>query len=136
MNVTRRTFKKQISSLDAVFGFLDEALSPLADNHAVMYPLQLAVEEFFTNMVKYNPEGTQDIMIGVEREGNAVHVTIVDEDVEPFDVTRAGVTDTSLDLAERPVGGLGIYLSRALLDDIKYSYADRRSTIILIKNVE
>ena len=132
----QQTFKKQISSLDGVFGFLEEALSPLTNDHAVTYPLQLAVEEFFTNMVKYNPESAKDILIGVEREGNVVRVAITDEDVEPFDPTQASLADTSLDLAERPVGGLGIHLSRALLDSIEYSYADRRSTIILTKKVE
>jgi len=130
-----RTFKKQISSLDGVFRFLDEALSPVSTDHTVTYPLQLAVEEFFTNMVKYNPESANDIRIGVETEGDVVRVTLTDEDVEPFDVTRAGDADTSLGLADRPVGGLGITLSRALLDNIEYSYENRRSTVILTKRV-
>lgn len=129
-------FKRQIASLDEVFNFLDESLSGINADPAAAYVLQLAVEEFFTNMVKYSKEGTNDITIIVDREDRTARVTLVDEGVEPFDVTKAGDVDTSRPLEERRVGGLGIYISKEMLDGIEYSYANRTSTIILRKKLE
>jgi len=131
-----RRFNKAISSLDDVFQFLEEFYSTAVVDPGSAYAISLAVEEFFTNMVKYSPEGLRDITVRAARDGDAARVALVDEDVEPYDVSRAGTVDTSLSLEERKVGGLGIYLSKELMDDITYEYEGRTSTITLTKKLE
>jgi serine/threonine-protein kinase RsbW len=131
-----RRFRKAFSSLDDVFLFLQEFYSTDGVDPGSAYAISLAVEEFFTNMVKYSPEGLRDITVRAARDGDAARVALVDEDVEPYDVSQAGTVDTSLSLEERKVGGLGIFLSKELMDDITYEYAGRTSTITLTKKLE
>jgi anti-sigma regulatory factor (Ser/Thr protein kinase) len=131
-----RKFSKTISSLDDVFLFLEEFYSADGVDPGSAYAISLAVEEFFTNMVKYNPEGLRDITVRAARDGDAARVALVDEDVEPYDVSQAGKVDTALSLEERKVGGLGIFLSKELMDAIAYEYAGRTSTITLTKKLE
>lgn len=130
-----RNFKKQISSLDEVFTFLDEEFARHGPDPASAYAMTLAVEEFFTNFVKYNPESHHDVTVGVETDGEALIVRLVAYDVNSFDVTATGPVDVSLSLEERTPGGLGIHLSRHMLDDVRYEYGDRRSTITLVKRL-
>ena len=131
-----RKFKKSIGSLNEIFAFVDESVSALKVDASVAYAITLAVEEFFTNMVKYSPEASNDVSISLRREGDRLMVTMVDNGVRPFDVTRADNVDTSLPLEDRKVGGLGIHLVRNMLDSVTYDYADRQSRITFIKNLE
>jgi anti-sigma regulatory factor (Ser/Thr protein kinase) len=134
-NMTEKRFRKNIASLDEVFAFLEEEFGRHGPDPAAAYALTLAVEEFFTNFVKYNPESERDVTVGVGLEGDALAVRLVADDVNSFDVTATGPVDVSLSLEDRTPGGLGIHLSRHMLDDVRYEYADRRSTITLIKRL-
>jgi anti-sigma regulatory factor (Ser/Thr protein kinase) len=130
-----RTFRKSIASLDEVFAFLDGEFAQHGPDPGSAYALTLAVEEFFTNFVKYNPESSRDLTVGVRLDGDALAVTLIARDVNPFDVTAAGPADLSLSLEERTPGGLGIHLSRHMLDDVRYSHENRCSTITLVKRL-
>ncbi|MDH3253295.1 MAG: ATP-binding protein, partial [Ignavibacteria bacterium] len=87
-------FKKDISSLGAIFSFLGENLAQLASDEATSYVINLATEELFTNMVKYSRESNNDIAISVQGDGRRVIVSLTDTDVEPFDVRTAKQVDT------------------------------------------
>ncbi len=130
-----KDFRKSVAALDEVFAFLDGEFARHAPDPATSYALTLAVEEFFTNFVKYNPESDRDVTVGVRLEGEALVVYLVARDVNSFDVTATGPVDVSLSLEERTPGGLGIHLSRHMLDDVRYAYEDRRSTITLVKRL-
>jgi serine/threonine-protein kinase RsbW len=132
----KREFKKEIASLDAVFTFLGEAMDGVSVSAQGAYAVNLAVEEFFTNMVKYGKGSQNDIAVSVDREGARLVVRLVDRGVDPFDPASISDADTSIPLEERRIGGLGIQLARNMLDEIRYSYANRASTITIIKNLE
>ena len=131
-----KNFRKDLSSLDEVFSFLRESLLSFRTGKQSAYAVTLTVEEIFTNLVKYSPDGEGDITIGIESNGVHVVVTITGRNVEPFDPTATPDVDTSLPLEKRKVGGLGIHLAKQLMDDIRYSYADRCSRITLTKRLE
>ena len=131
-----QSFRKDISSLDEVFFFLGESLLSFRTEKQSAYAITLAVEEIFTNLVKYNPDKEGRITIEIESNGVQVVVTITGRNVEPFDPTGTPDVDTSLPLEKRKIGGLGIHLAKQLMDDIRYSYADRCSRITLTKHLE
>jgi serine/threonine-protein kinase RsbW len=132
----QRDFKKSIASLADVFAFIDELMSAQMVSPADSYAVLLAVEELFTNMVKYGTGSNSDISLDFEFYSRALVVRLVDHDVDPFDPRDAGKIDDSVPLSERRIGGLGIHLVRNMVDDLQYTYADRCSTITIIKNLE
>lgn len=132
----KREFKREFSSLDGIFTFLSEAMDGIPVSEEGMYAINLAVEEFFTNMVKYGKGSQDDVLVSVDQEGNQAVVRLVQRGVERFDPTATGEIDMSIPLEERKIGGLGIHLAKHMLDDIRYSYFDGASTITIIKNVE
>jgi serine/threonine-protein kinase RsbW len=130
-----RSFARTLDALEEVFDFISEFAARNGLQDALAFGLNLAIEELFVNMVKYNPGNRNDILIGISRSDDRLEISLTDFDVEPFDITKADEYDTSRPLAERPVGHLGIHLVKRIVDEISYEYGDRRSRIILIKNL-
>jgi len=130
-----REFDRTYAALDDVFAFADNFFREHRVDERPAFALKLAIEEVFTNFVKYNPGGQQPVSIHLERSEGDVIVTLTDPDTDPFDITHYDLADTTSALEERDPGGLGIFLVRKMVDDVRYEHANRTSTIILTKNV-
>ena len=134
-----KAFAKQMTSLDGVFEFLDQYMTRQGIDAATAYSVNLAVEEFFTNMVKYSGGRRDDVLISIASDGRLLTVRLVDRDTDPFDITgaRTGhVDDLTRPLHERRVGGLGIHLAKEMVDSLSYEHANRQSTITFTMNLE
>lgn len=94
--------------------------------------VDLATEELFVNMVTYNTETDEDILIQMNPHEHGVEVRMTDYDVERFDPTVVGPIDVDAPLDERTPGGLGLYLVLKMVDSIHYQYRNRQSTITFI----
>ncbi len=131
----KRHFRRDIDELSAIVAFLGEASDHYAFDTGASFALNMVVEELYTNMVKYNGHGADDIMVEVDRKDDRMLVNLVDFDSEPFDYTQAGEVDTNATLHERTPGGLGIHLVKRFMDEIVYEYKDRKTTIRLGKQL-
>ena len=89
--------------------------------------VDLAVEELFTNMVKYSPGGAAEVTIDIAALAGGVEVVLTDYDVERFDVTRAPDADIDLPIEQRKPGGLGLHLIRRMVDSIEYEYSQENA---------
>lgn len=107
--------------------FLQEGLQP-----ELRHVVDLAIEELFVNMVTYNTESHEDILIQMEPHDHGVEVNLTDYNVERFDPTAAGLVDVDAPLSERTPGGLGLYLVLKMVDSIHYEYRNRQSSITFI----
>ena len=94
--------------------------------------VDLATEELFVNMVTYNTESDEDILIQMRPHEHGIEVSLTDYDVDRFDPTAAGKVDISAPLDERTPGGLGLYLVMKMVDSIHYEYRNRQSKITFI----
>ena len=101
---------------------------------ALAMSLNLALEEAVSNVLLYAyPAGTEphaDID-GVVWE-DRIDFTISDDGV-PFDPTAAPEPDLSADLKDRPIGGLGIYLVKRIMDQVAYTRADGKNILKMTK---
>ena len=125
----QRDFARSFDSLEAVFAFVHSVLDAHGVNKADAYAIDLVIEELFTNMVKYNAAGCGRLAVGIECDGEAVSCGLSDPDSDRFDPTAAPDADINAPVEQRRPGGLGIHLSRRLVDSIEYTYAGRCSTI-------
>ncbi|TMQ55773.1 MAG: ATP-binding protein [Candidatus Eisenbacteria bacterium] len=110
-----------------------------AERHVVpadaAFDLKLALEELFTNMVKYHPEGAEAILVRLEHEVSSVRATLQDFDVDSWDVTRAAALDVNAPIEARQPGGMGLHLVRMVTDEFRYEYRERSSTITVTKRL-
>jgi len=131
-----RSFPREINALAAIFDFVDEVFSVEGIDPANVFEVNLVIEELFTNMVKYHPEGTNDIGLRIDRENDRLLISLTDSGVDEYDPTQAREVDTNLPLKDRTPGGLGIHLVRRMTESFDYRYEDRTSTITLVKKLE
>ena len=105
------------------------------DNRAAS-GLRLALEEAVVNVIDYAyPAGENgSILVQADSNHSEVRFTIVDSGI-PFDPTSVLEADTKLDASKRPIGGLGVLLSRKLTDSVSYSRRNGQNVLTLTKSI-
>ena len=132
----RQSFPREIAALEAVFGFLRRFRAEAGFGERPAYALHVAVEEFFTNIVKYSHGGSGEIAIEAQRVDNMAIVTMEESTTHPFDVTRPTQTQFDRPPLERRPGGLGVHLAKELLDGLRFEFTSGVSRIIMTKQLE
>ncbi|MCR4825141.1 MAG: ATP-binding protein [Bacteroidales bacterium] len=96
--------------------------------------LNLALEEAVTNVMMYAyPAGTVGaVTLDVDAEKDRVVFVLSDSGV-PFDPTAVPPADISLGVEDRPIGGLGIFLVRQIMDSVVYARQGDRNVLTLTK---
>ena len=129
-------FRRSIDSVAEIYRFSEDIMSAAEIDESVRFPVHLAIEELFVNLVSYNPGARRDILVEVETVNQGVAVTITDHDAAEFDVSRERPVDTGASLRERKPGGLGLHLVQHMVDTLEYDYRDGRSRIRFSKEPE
>ena len=61
-------------------------------------------------------------------------LTFTDDGI-PYDPLQAAEPDVSLGADERPIGGLGIFLVRKTMDEVRYAYRDGQNVLSIRKKI-
>ena len=119
--------------LDEVLAFTDRILKDLECPTSIKKLLDMAVEEAYVNIVHYAyAPGMGPASIRVETEPNRiVAVTLIDMGM-PYNPLAKPDPDITLSVKERPIGGLGIYMVKSSMDDVKYR-RDGNSNVLTIR---
>ena len=76
----------------------------------------------------------QDIRIQAHTEGHSLLLTLTDSGI-PFDPTKVKSADVTLPAEERPIGGLGIFLIKSLMTEMRYQYKEGKNILTLVKTI-
>ena len=101
----------------------------------LLFQIQLVLEEIGTNIIKYGRDGETEteIQITLTSESKSLTMEIVDSG-KPFDpLADAPAPDLDSEVQDRPIGGLGVYLVRELMDEASYRREDGKNKLTLIK---
>ena len=130
------TLPNDVNSVPLLASFVDEIGEMLGIDPSTIMSLNLALEEAVVNVMKYAyPAGTDgEVQIEAKASEKRLRVSIIDSGI-PFDPTAQAEADTSLSVEERPIGGLGIYLVRQLMDSINYNRVDGKNILTLLKKL-
>jgi len=123
---TSRMFRRSFDSLQAIFAHTAEFCSRHGIAPGLVPTVDFVVEELFTNMVKYSPDGAAEVRIDMTAVPGGVEMVLTDYDVEQFDVTRAPDAEIDLPIEQRKPGGLGLHLIRRMVDSMNYEYSRER----------
>jgi anti-sigma regulatory factor (Ser/Thr protein kinase) len=118
--------------LDALEAALRDARVP----EATVLDLRLVAEEVLTNVAAYGHDDDAEhrVALGVTVAPREVTLVFTD-DGQPFDPLAAEPSDLTAPIEERPVGGLGLHLIRALVDAAEYVRLGPRNVLTLKKRV-
>lgn len=129
------SFARSMSSLDDVFGFAENFLAGRNVDGRHLFAIKLVIEELFTNMVKFNPDGPDTIALEMADLDDAVQVRLTDREPAPFDVTEPRGMDTEAPIERRDGNGMGLFLVQRFVDAMEYAYRDGVSTITFVKRL-
>jgi anti-sigma regulatory factor (Ser/Thr protein kinase) len=130
----KRNFRRHLEALSPLYEFAEEMLEAHDVAEGIRFPVHLAMEELFVNMVKYNPDISTDIQVDITLKADQlVRVSLVDDGGVEFDLTAARPVNIDASIEDRIPGGLGIYLIQNLVDTLDYEYQDGRSEVIFTK---
>jgi sigma-B regulation protein RsbU (phosphoserine phosphatase) len=123
------------AALEAAVTFVREFWQRHALADADRFAVDFAIEELFTNMIKYGRKSATRITLRLTREAGAVAVLLVDPDSDPFDPTAARPVDLAAPIEKRTPGRLGLPLIHKLVDDFAFAYAGSESRISFRKRL-
>ena len=131
------TLHNDVQEVPQLASFIDEVAEACGIDMATTMSLNLAMEEAVVNVMSYAyPAGTVG-NVDIDAEFADGQLTFVLSDSgTPFDPTQAGTPDLTLDAEERPIGGLGIFLVRQIMDSIVYRRSDGKNILTLTKNIQ
>lgn len=112
-----------LDSLVPIREFVDRAVALAGIESKPGYRLRLAVDEIATNIVNYGYEKSGlagDVKLEARIDDDTLTITLEDS-APPFDPTTVDdPDDLGIDLRERKIGGLGIFLTVRGVDEFHY----------------
>jgi anti-anti-sigma factor len=121
--------------LSALTRFLQGFWSAAALPPAQALAFELALEEVFMNVVMHGPPaGTACVEVSLLLDGNELTMT-VEDDAPEFNPLLVAAPDVTASLAERPVGGHGVFLVRRMMDTVRYQRIGARNHLTMTKHI-
>lgn len=126
----------ELNQLLLLDSFLVEAANDYQFDGRLLMDIKLALEETVTNIILYAYPGEKgkEISICLTYGDGQLKIILIDSGIA-FNPIEKPEPDLTLPLEERPIGGLGIYLVKQLMTEIKYSRSGDKNILIMIKNI-
>ena len=124
-------------SLRAVSAFAEAELEAVDCPVDIRRELSIAIDELFGNIAQYAYEagtGPVSVRFDLEQETRTVVFTFQDGGT-PFDPLAMDEPDTTLKARERKIGGLGIFLVKKMMDEVRYAYRDGKNVLTIRKKI-
>jgi anti-sigma regulatory factor (Ser/Thr protein kinase) len=132
MTSNSKRIAARIDNLIAANEFVEECSDRYCLDDKKKFALLLTLEEAFVNICSYAyPDGEGEAEIFCEVVDDAFVLEIVDSG-KPFDVLSLPDPDTTLDLADRQIGGMGIHFIRKMSDCVSYRWEGGRNILRMV----
>ena len=125
-----------ISEINKLTEFVEEIGNELSLAPDVVFNLNLVLEEAVVNIINYAypKEDHQSIYLSATLHEGSIILVLTDTGVE-FDPTMAPEADITLSAEERPIGGLGIFLIRQIMNEVRYDRIDGKNVLTMEKKL-
>ena len=110
----------ELNNLETIRRFVDESALALHVDQDAAFDLTQAVDECATNIIEHGYQGQPgSIEIEIERADEVLTIKLRDH-APVFDPTGVPPPDLTQPLEEREPGGLGVYLARHMVDEMRH----------------
>ena len=134
-NLKVLTIPAEVEKLNDVLAFVDTLLEENDCSMKAQMQIDVALEELFVNIAHYAyPDGPGEAEIRAGVHSGCAEITLIDSGI-PYDPLAKPDPDVTLSAEERAIGGLGIYMSKKMMDDIRYQYSDGKNILTIIKKI-
>lgn len=125
-----------LDNLEAVVGFVEECADRCNLIPKKKFGLLVAIEEAFVNVCHYAyPDGEGEVELICGCDGDDFVVEIADHGI-PFDILSLPDPDTTAEIMDRDIGGLGVYFIRKMTDEVSYRREQGRNILRVVLHAE
>ena len=131
------TIEAAVENIPVVTEFVDAQLEKFNCPMKAQIQIDIAIDELFGNIAHYayNPTtGSATVQVRVLEDPLSAEITFIDHGV-PYDPLSKDDPDLMPDAMEREIGGLGIFMTKQTMDDVRYEYKDGKNILTILKNL-
>ena len=130
-------FKNDIDEVNRLERFVEECAARWHLSPADAMNLNLALEELIVNCIHYAypKQERGEILLHASLHGDDVLTMTLSDAGIPFDPTKREAPDLELSAEDRPIGGLGIFMVKQIMDTIEYRREGNRNILVLTKKI-
>ena len=133
----RIIMKNEMTEVSRMRGFFFSVCREHGIDEENAKTLNLAIEEWVANVINYAyPKGIRGHVELTAKVEDGLMTLVIKDHGAPFDPTEHEDADVEAELQDRPIGGLGIYLVKSIMDSMTYERsADGYNILTLTKNI-
>jgi len=131
------TLEATINNVNAVTAFVDELLEENDCSMKANMQIDIIIDELFGNIANYAyaPDtGEATVSVDFLDEPKRVAIAFEDSGV-PYDPLKKDDPDITLSAEERDIGGLGIFMVKSMVEEIKYEFENGKNILTIIKKI-
>lgn len=123
----------EIGSIEAVTERVDALLEGAGCPIRARMQIDIAIDELFSNIARYAYAGEPgDVRVLAEAGPGEAEITFADTG-RPFDPLSREDPDVTLSAEERQVGGLGIFMVKKSMDEVRYARVGDENRLTVVK---
>jgi serine/threonine-protein kinase RsbW len=120
IKIAQSKYLAKYDQLEPICNFMEQHVVKLGIPSSVVYDLVWSLNEIVTNVIEHGYKGEAGIVeITLSREGSDFILQVRDE-APVFDPDTVPQPDLTLALSKRPMGGLGLYVTKKLVDSLSH----------------
>jgi Anti-sigma regulatory factor (Ser/Thr protein kinase) len=126
-----------VANISTVTDFVNAILEELDCPMKARLQIDVAIDELFSNIAQYAyapGTGPATVRVETEEDPRAVILTFIDRGT-PFDPLAAEDPDITAPAEERSIGGLGVFLVKKTMDDVRYERRDGQNILRITKRM-
>lgn len=128
--------RSRLSELNKVRAFIKRKMKSLPISEEDYYAIELSILEVCINIIRYAyPENEGEIFMKTWTEKNRVYMEIKDNGIA-FDPRRAKKPDIQEIMKSGKKGGLGVFLTRKLMDGFEYRRHEDQNVLTMYKRFQ
>lgn len=131
------TVDAMIENMNTVTAFVDDFLDQIACPMKSRIQINIVIDEIFGNICHYaykDSVGAVTVRVESGNTPKAVFLTFTDNGI-PYNPLGTEDPDITLSSEERKIGGLGIYLVKKNMDEMKYEYVNQQNRLWMEKRL-
>ncbi|MGX8706468.1 MAG: ATP-binding protein [bacterium] len=131
------TLEAKINNIPVLTDFIDQQLEALDCPMKPQMQIDVAVDEIFTNISSYaygESVGTATVSVDFDDATRTVTISFEDSGM-PFDPLTQEEPDITLPAEQRQIGGLGIFLVKKTMDDMRYQRQGDKNVLTIEKRI-
>ena len=130
------TLEAKIENIPQFIALVDEYLESIDFSMKSQMQIDVALDEILSNVALYAYKeapaiGNMSLVIEGDKEGPVV-ITISDEGIH-YNPLEAKDPDITASVEDRDIGGLGIFMTKKLMDNVEYNFKEGKNVLILTK---